>query len=146
MHVLAMCHAVAKTVPPAIWSRDDVTNEDSLFTFPIAGHETVRACQSLQSDELGAVVWDAAVLLSWFLCQQLDCQVGFLTRAARALATYCTTFVNLLLSERSLYHLYQCRACPTVWACTQATSSMKLSHLNLSGFHGFARPPAPAHS
>ncbi|OLP84026.1 putative phosphatase YitU [Symbiodinium microadriaticum] len=63
-------HSCLMTVPAAIWSRDTVTNEDSVFNFPVPGlPETVRACQSLQSDELGAVVWDAAVLLAWFLCQ-----------------------------------------------------------------------------
>ena len=78
------CLAKTKTVPAAIWSRDAVTNEDSVFNFPVPADaggvrvppDNVRACQSLQSDELGAVVWDAAVFLAWYLCQHLGCQVA----------------------------------------------------------------------
>ena len=78
------CLAKTKTVPAAIWSRDAVTNEDSVFNFPVPADaggvrvppDKVRACQSLQSDELGAVVWDAAVFLAWYLCQHLGCQVA----------------------------------------------------------------------
>eukprot|EP00439_Symbiodinium_sp_Y106_P060226 s1533_g8.t2 len=70
-------HSCLMTVPAAIWSRDAVTNEDSVFNFPVPADaggvrvppDKVRACQSLQSDELGAVVWDAAVFLAWYLCQ-----------------------------------------------------------------------------